>query len=87
MRELVVGGTPYLIFYRVRAKRVTDSDDLARCAIQITPADAKGFAFAGYLRIYAHQRNRLKTTTLAQGGHQLRIFAVRTHRKTAPFLS
>jgi toxin ParE1/3/4 len=22
-RELVVGGTPYLIFYRVRAKRVT----------------------------------------------------------------
>jgi toxin ParE1/3/4 len=23
MRELVVGGTPYLIFYRVRAKRVT----------------------------------------------------------------
>jgi toxin ParE1/3/4 len=23
VRELVVGGTPYLIFYRVRAKRVT----------------------------------------------------------------
>jgi toxin ParE1/3/4 len=23
LRELVVGGTPYLIFYRVRAKRVT----------------------------------------------------------------
>jgi toxin ParE1/3/4 len=23
IRELVVGGTPYLIFYRVRAKRVT----------------------------------------------------------------
>lgn len=23
VRELVVGGTPYLVFYRVRAKRVT----------------------------------------------------------------
>jgi plasmid stabilization system protein ParE len=23
VRELVVGGTPYLIFYRVRTKRVT----------------------------------------------------------------
>jgi len=33
VRELVLGGTPYLIFYRARAKRVTILTHLARRAV------------------------------------------------------
>jgi toxin ParE1/3/4 len=34
VRELVVGGTPYLIFYRAPSEVGHDSDDLARGTIQ-----------------------------------------------------
>jgi addiction module RelE/StbE family toxin len=61
VRELIVGGTPYIIFYRVLGKRVTIITIWHGAQLKRSGPPEKKMTLPAYW---------LKTTTLAEAGHR-----------------